>query len=155
MSKDCRICCETKEDSEFNAASTMRDGLEPYCKRCKNKMSAENYRSKRIGKKHNQSDEHRNGVLCRNFGITLDCYKRMIREQEGKCAICKIMFEGLNVDHCHKTGIVRGLLCDNCNLALGHFKDEPVLLEIAIVYLKKERPKPTLEQIVRKLGGLV
>ena len=56
------------------------------------------------------------------------------------CEICKQKDSrrSLNVDHCHKTGIIRGMLCDNCNKALGFFKDDINNLENAIKYLKEK-----------------
>jgi hypothetical protein len=58
------------------------------------------------------------------YGITLEDYNSMFIKQGGKCAICFEMQEGsLDVDHCHTTGKVRGLLCRKCNLAIGFIKD--------------------------------
>jgi hypothetical protein len=66
----------------------------------------------------------------------------MLEEQEHKCAICLTsdtdLDKLLSVDHCHTTGKIRGLLCNNCNLALGNFKDNLNSLENAIKYLKNE-----------------
>ena len=76
------------------------------------------------------------------INITHDVYLQMLKEQEHKCAICSILDTDLDkllsVDHCHTTGKVRGLLCYNCNLALGNFKDNINSLENAIKYLKNE-----------------
>lgn len=71
------------------------------------------------------------------FGITEDDYHRMEHEQEGMCAICDGGGRMLHlvVDHDHRTGAVRGLLCRNCNAALGGFHDGPDLLRIAAHYL--------------------
>lgn len=74
--------------------------------------------------------------------ITHDTYLKMLEEQDNKCAICLTsnmdLEKLLSVDHCHTTGKVRGLLCNNCNLALGNFKDSITSLENAIKYLKNE-----------------
>jgi hypothetical protein len=71
------------------------------------------------------------------YGITDDRYQEMVTDQGGRCLICKEppSKKSLAVDHCHKTGKVRGLLCHMCNLALGGFKDNPELLKSAIAYL--------------------
>jgi hypothetical protein len=66
----------------------------------------------------------------------------MCQEQENSCAICgkeepARRYKTFNVDHCHHTGKVRGLLCRQCNMALGGFNDDIGLLEKAILYLKK------------------
>ena len=72
------------------------------------------------------------------YGINDDQYYELLRSQGGVCAIClKTCLTGqrLSVDHDHKTGLVRGLLCHNCNHGLGKFKDDPELLLAAAKYL--------------------
>ncbi len=85
-----------------------------------------------------------NAYLLRTYGITSVDYARMLEEQNGVCYICyrkniilkKGMHKGnLCVDHCHDTGRVRGLLCHNCNRALGLLQDSTERLERAIAYL--------------------
>lgn len=60
-------------------------------------------------------------------------------KQEHKCPICKkSLRETLRcIDHDHKTGRTRGILCSKCNLGIGHFEDDPGLLESAVQYLKE------------------
>ena len=88
--------------------------------------------------KKNNPDVEVNGHLLRKYGITLEEYNGLLEKQKGKCAICKTITSKrrLDVDHCHETGKIRGLLCLNCNAALGNFKDDPILLRTAIEYLK-------------------
>lgn len=78
--------------------------------------------------------------LKTRYGITLDDYLKMQRKQKGLCAICyktpKQNGKNLSVDHCHKTGRVRGLLCVDCNTSLGRMKDSPKLLRKAAKYLE-------------------
>lgn len=80
-----------------------------------------------------------NSSLRRNFGITLEEYNNMFKHQNGKCAICGIhQFElkkRFSVDHCHRTGKIRGLLCGNCNKGLGMFADDTGIVESALYYL--------------------
>lgn len=83
-------------------------------------------------KSHNNSlitrtyEYRRNGFLKTKYGITLDDYKNMVISQNGKCLICGIDNPRVNkswhVDHCHKTGKVRGLLCNYCNPRLGFYE---------------------------------
>lgn len=77
--------------------------------------------------------------LRRNFGISIKDYEEMVKLQNGLCAICNEKQKGnrvLAVDHNHKKGIVRALLCTNCNVALGNFKENIDTLHSAIKYLK-------------------
>lgn len=73
--------------------------------------------------------------LKRRYGITLEDYEKMFKEQKGKCAICGIKKDKLDIDHCHRTNKVRGLLCGSCNRALGLLKDNTEFLNNAIRYL--------------------
>ena len=73
--------------------------------------------------------------------FTMEDYDSMFYIQEGKCWICKTPQENLRcklaIDHSHKTGLVRGLLCSHCNLGIGNFYDDPIRLKNAITYLKR------------------
>ena len=72
-------------------------------------------------------------------GVTI---QRMHEEQAGRCAICARMLgpgRHTNVDHCHTTGKVRGLLCHKCNNGLGRFEDSIDSLKAAIQYLEKHK----------------
>lgn len=73
------------------------------------------------------------------YGITVPHWHAMHDKQGGKCAVCRKPprpGKKLCVDHNHKTGAVRGLLCKRCNTALGFFYDEPLLMELAADYLR-------------------
>ena len=74
--------------------------------------------------------------LKRKFNLTTEEYAQMLEKQGGVCAICgKTCTRALAVDHDHNTGIVRGLLCNNCNRGLGHMQDDIKILENAVRYL--------------------
>lgn len=75
------------------------------------------------------------------FGLTVEQYNSMLEAQGGVCAICKRpkRKRRLAVDHDHKTGMIRGLLCSPCNTSLGGFGDNSETLTNAIVYLEKHR----------------
>lgn len=75
--------------------------------------------------------------LHKVFNLTQNEYENMLCSQLGLCKICNTQMLSLNVDHCHTTGKVRGLLCKECNLGLGLFKDNPNNLQKAILYLQK------------------
>jgi hypothetical protein len=74
------------------------------------------------------------------YGITVREFDTILKQQNYKCAICDDGIElgrGAHLDHCHYLEHVRGILCRNCNLGLGHFKDNPFRLKRAIKYLVK------------------
>ena len=94
----------------------------------------------------------RERVLKNRYGITSEDYNRILVEQKGVCAICgnpqtqkrvsssgKVRLLGLFVDHNHETGKVRGLLCNNCNNALGYFRENVEYLANAISYIEKHK----------------
>ena len=102
------------------------------CKRCKAVRAA-----------------NRKADYKRRYGITVDDYDRLFKQQKGLCMICKSpetrLVDGkltkLSVDHCHETKIIRGLLCNKCNRAIGLLFDCPKLVKSALNYLKKSRVK--------------
>lgn len=72
------------------------------------------------------------------YGLTIAEYERRVLAQAGLCDICgKPDTRRLSVDHSHVTGVVRALLCRNCNAGLGHFMDDPRLLLSAAKYIKR------------------
>jgi hypothetical protein len=82
----------------------------------------------------------------KRYGITIEQYEEMNQKQNGLCAICKRpetrkKVDGttrvLSVDHCHKSGQVRDLLCGACNLVLGHIEKYNIPMENVIAYLQK------------------
>lgn len=84
--------------------------------------------------------------LRKRYGISLDDLRAMFDYQHGLCAVCdeplppidqKIGTTGTNIDHCHVTGRIRGLLHARCNSMLGHAKDRPEVLEKAARYLRR------------------
>ena len=76
------------------------------------------------------------------YGLTPEGFKILHEKQRGLCAICErpqtsnCRKQQLNIDHCHKTRKVRGLLCDKCNIAIGLLGDDVKLLRSAIRYLR-------------------
>lgn len=87
-----------------------------------------------------RADNCKDYALRRHHGITIEQYDVMWEQQNGKCAICGNTGEGraLCIDHDHKTGKIRGLLCVRCNTALGSFRDDINRLRNAILYLLEQ-----------------
>lgn len=90
----------------------------------------------------------RNNKYLRIYGISLEEYNKLLEKQNYVCAICHCPekaksqrkdreFKLLSVDHCHTTGKVRGLLCQRCNISIGHSGDNIIILEKMITYLKE------------------
>lgn len=86
-----------------------------------------------------------NKYLIRNYGINLNNYRSMILDQQGRCAICNDPYERtLVVDHCHRSGVVRELLCDRCNTMLGYLENVE-LTTSCIKYLIRHNSSAVME----------
>ncbi|MEU2713871.1 endonuclease VII domain-containing protein [Streptomyces sp. NPDC007205] len=86
----------------------------------------------------NNAEQWRTSDLGRKYGLTLQEYDRLVDAADGRCAICRqepAPGKRLVVDHDHGTGVVRGLLCQNCNVMIGMAQDNPSTLARAIAYL--------------------
>lgn len=70
------------------------------------------------------------------YGLTLEEYAHMVKDQDNRCGICSIEMDPPCVDHCHAEGHVRGLLCHHCNKGIGFFRDDPDTLTKAATYLQ-------------------
>jgi len=82
-------------------------------------------------------------VRERKYGIKPVEFKNMLEQQDNKCACCSSQFtekNGPKVDHCHKTGAVRGLLCNGCNAGIGFLGDNLAGVQKAIIYLERSLP---------------
>ncbi len=84
-------------------------------------------------------EEKRISYIKNRHGISAEEYEAMLVVQEYSCAICKVKLlsrgHGTHLDHSHKTGKLRAMLCTNCNRGLGHFQDNTEFLKVAIDYL--------------------
>lgn len=93
--------------------------------------------------------------LLKKYDLTLGEYKELLQINDSKCTICERECpsgHALAIDHDHKTGVARGLLCINCNKGIGNFKDNIYLLKKAIEYLETSnevqgRPEYAINQI--------
>lgn len=140
--KTCSRCEEKKLRSEFTKNAKSWDCLQGFCRECRRKIDAA-YRAKL------PFGHHRARMLEREYGITQADYDRILAEQGGGCALCgatTVRHENLkkprgevslHVDHDHKTGKVRGILCGPCNHALGKLNDDPELLRKAADYIER------------------
>ena len=162
MAKQCSKCGKKKPLSEFHKNISAPDGLRLYCKDCAS-IYAKNYRQINRTKVNKQKKEYRQihktelverdkeyyqtkkgkfnnrkRRLRNKYEITIEAHRLIYILQNGKCAICKqpTAYDKMSTDHDHQTGKVRGLLCHQCNIGLGNFKDNLKSLRNAVRYLK-------------------
>ncbi len=96
-------------------------------------------------KKYRMNAQSYANHLRRRYGLTMSQRDEMIRASGNRCQCCKVPFSEIvgkrpSIDHCHKTGVVRGILCDNCNWLIGHAFDDPKILRAAADYLDRTKP---------------
>lgn len=139
--KECRKCGCMKLHSEFHRDSSNRHGLAYYCKTCANAGSRRNHKARHEDVGYREA--RRDSYFKLKYGLTLEQRNDMLNNQGFACAICrqKLPESGTHthIDHCHETGSVREILCTNCNRGLGHFQDNPALLQQAAAYLMKHK----------------
>lgn len=106
------------------------------------KWKAENYKRNRdkilFAQRHKWKENRqkwRHGNFMKKYGLSAAEVDAMKVAQQFKCAVCKSDMRPLNLDHDHRTGKIREMLCSPCNRGLGHFGDSPQLLSEAIKYL--------------------
>lgn len=121
--------CKTEKPASaefFPLHNKKRNGLDSWCRVCR--------------------ATYRSGINRGAFrGVISDDHLLQIKATTDQCVICGAA-EQLVVDHDHKTGQIRGMLCNHCNRGLGHFRDDPDLLEFARVYLLSARDDPEAKQ---------
>ena len=133
--KYCPKCKKEKRITGFNKSKGQKDGHYGLCRICQH-IASEKYRSSQKG-----IDTIRKGHLRRTFGITPKDYNKLFNKQAGKCAICHSKDVSnsravhLTIDHNHKNGKIRGLLCVKCNSLLGLARDDKTILKNAMQYL--------------------
>lgn len=116
--KQCTVCKKWKIRSKENwyAINSNKDGLNFRCKECEKKIK-----------------------MISKYKITKKQHNYILKKQKNRCKICGKKLENPYIDHNHKTGEIRGLLCQNCNSGIGHLKDNPFILFNAIKYLEENK----------------
>lgn len=132
--KECSDCGNELSLEFFGPSKFCRDGLRGQCKICRQEYY-QRWKAANPDKYENQ----RWSKMRNNYGISKIEYLNFLTMQASGCAICGGVDEGklLAVDHCHTTGLVRGLLCGGCNLAIGNLKDNPNLARRLADYLEE------------------
>lgn len=145
----CKECIKAHNYSAKGIAwfKTYRDTPKEQ-ERMKAKRKTDDYRERQRKRSLNPArKEYSKFLLLRiKYNITADDFYTMMKSQNSKCAICFVEFcekshksNSPSVDHCHATGVVRGLLCTNCNHGLGKFRDNAENLIRAADYLTQTR----------------
>lgn len=146
--KTCSECQIPKDSSEFYPDKRNKLGLRSTCKECdslanKTYLATDNgkvsssARSKRY--RSNNSQIVRDRLYLKKYGISFGEKLAILEKQDNKCKICNTLFPSLKhakLDHDHKTGKIRGILCNTCNRAIGLLKDDLNVLKSAIEYLE-------------------
>jgi hypothetical protein len=126
----CTRCSEEKPASLefFPPHNKKKNGFDSWCRCCR--------------------ATYRNAINRGRFrGVISDAALVSLKSEITECVICGSN-EPLVVDHDHETGGIRGMLCNHCNRGLGHFRDDPMLLEFARVYLLSSRNDPEADEYV-------
>ena len=128
--KKCRGCeIEKTEDNFYLQKSGY---LYPYCKPC-NSIRSRDW-------KRNNKEKHYHNQIKDKFKMTAEQHKILLDTHFNRCGICgkHEASRRLSVDHCHKTNVVRGILCRRCNLGISYFYDDVKLIKSAMTYLGYE-----------------
>lgn len=122
----CSLCGRMKKYSEFQVIEydTGKYKFQSPCMECSNKKQ--------------RDDPKRAKYRFKKYGIIESEYLLMLEDQNNLCLICKENLVKPVIDHCHDTGKVRGVLCNNCNAILGFANDSIDILESAIKYLQRK-----------------
>lgn len=134
--KTCTRCKLEKSFEEFTPRKSRRKAggpptLNTVCRKCRTQQTyAWRIRTNRDAPKPRPgySREHL-------YGLSETAFKELVTKQRNLCKICECEMGCPHVDHCHQTGAVRGLLCQNCNTGIGMLKDSPERLRKALDYL--------------------
>ena len=143
--KICTVCGEEKSPDLYYNLRASPDGKAYRCKACDNAAVA----AYRVKHKQRQLRQQRESSWKFKYNINRDGFEQMWENQQGRCAICSVKLtnvesDGISknrhntacVDHCHSTGMVRGLLCAKCNKGIGLLGDSAESLYKAFKYLK-------------------
>ena len=116
------------------------------CLVCHNRRGREYYQNSLV-----RRWKQRKSYILRKYGVSIEFVEKLLARQQGRCAVCAKLWQEcgtarsgvgdsffmqyLFIDHCHRSGKVRGLLCNACNTALGLLQDDPVAIQRAYSYL--------------------
>jgi len=135
--KTCNRCLIIKSISDFHKNASGKDGFHTHCKTCYNTYYRKYYSKNKMqvmARCHNYYLNNKKKYYINNtkrhlkqkYNLTIETFDDYLKQQQNKCAICgksnKSQLQKFSIDHCHKTGKIRGLLCKKCNTGLGSLK---------------------------------
>lgn len=134
---DCSVCGIRKPLSDFPPDKGTKSGKHSRCYVCKRNNEREYQKTEKYLNRRRAMEWKRRGIK----DISTQKYSDLLKAQNKKCAICgtdkNISGKVLCVDHDHKTGLTRGLLCTKCNLGIGYLKDDLDIIYKAVSYLEE------------------
>lgn len=139
--KTCEKCREYNRQWRANNKERERAKAREWYRRNRERVIARKTELRRANPERTRTRLRKNKLKAR-YGLSLEDYNRLALSQNNACAICQEspgVDVNLDVDHCHLSGKVRGLLCRQCNTAIGSLKHNPELTRAATEYLEKER----------------
>lgn len=124
--KRCSRCGIEQSLTSFHK-STAR-GTQAWCRACCHEYRVAHRR------------QNAKAARLRNYGLTASEFEALLADQSNCCASCRDplsdVAHDVHVDHCHETGVVRGVLCRHCNIALGHLRDSPERIRALLRYIE-------------------
>lgn len=146
----CHKCLKTKDRSEFPTPTSCRDCYKPRKPPVDSKQCSECLEVRPLSEYHRKTDSRCKGCIAprlleaqrlHKYGISDAVFDELWEIQSGSCGICKVAFGSKSdacVDHKHTTSAVRGLLCSNCNKAIGFLRDSPMMCISASAWCMRE-----------------
>lgn len=143
--KKCTLCKKELPIDNFSLKKNSKSSYSVNCDKCRKSPmriwdSLNTEKSKERRKRYIKSGNARAGRLTRRYGVSIKEYSEILASQNNVCAICSSLepkgrYSSFNIDHDHKTGKVRGLLCSNCNMGIGSFREDVEVIKKVISYL--------------------
>lgn len=145
----CKSCSRKKERREILSLKDKEGNItHRECATCFQVLPLENFyknKTKSLLCEASCKDCEKERKLLTRYNMSYKTKELMYFQQKNSCKICMQLFEmnKLCIDHCHKTGVVRGLLCSNCNVAIGMIRDDPKICLNMFEYLSKNNKDAT------------
>ena len=161
--KICSVCKEPKELYLFYVSIRAKDGRQHRCVECSKVLTQKATKQWRLNNPDRVKASSKRTKIKLKYGLSAENLVELFDEQNGHCAICGILLDfnapskhnKPHLDHDHKTGIARGILCLTCNTGIGMFNDDAYLLEAARNYLLVGHRERLSEEASEKEDAIV